>query len=41
MTPGERDAFVRGFHSQSYAAEVRFLAAHGLLDSEEAEDGEE
>jgi hypothetical protein len=37
MTPGERDAFVRGFHGQEYAAEVRLLAAEGLLDAE-AED---
>lgn len=35
MTPGEREHFVRGFHSQSYVAEVRLLARVGLLDEDE------
>jgi hypothetical protein len=39
MTPTEREAFARGFFGQEYAAEVRLLAAEGLLDSE-AEDEE-
>ena len=39
MTPTERVAFVRGFFGQEYAAEVRLLAAEGLLDGE-ADDSE-
>src|SRR5215204_5416016 len=35
MTPREREAFARGFFGQEYAAEVRLLAAQGLLDEEE------
>jgi hypothetical protein len=38
MTPGERDAFVRGFHGQEYAAEVRLLARTGCLDDEDSEE---
>jgi hypothetical protein len=36
-TPSERDAFVRGFHGQEYAAEVRLLARVGMLDDEDEE----
>lgn len=39
MTPGERDAFVRGFHAVSYAAEIRLLAAEGLLSEADEDDG--
>lgn len=38
MTPSERDAFARGFFGQGYAAEVRLLAAEGLLDDGDGEE---
>ncbi len=37
--PSERDAFVRGFTGTEYAAEIRHLAAMGLLDEEDGEEG--
>ena len=37
-TPSERDAFVRGFHGQEYAEEIRRLMALGV--EEPAEDDE-
>ncbi len=37
-TPGERDAFARGFFGEEYAEEIRMLAAVGLLDAEDEEE---
>ena len=38
MTPSEIQAFARGFHGREYAAEVRALAAAGLLDEDAGEE---
>jgi hypothetical protein len=35
MTPGERLGFAKGFFGVEYVAEVRLLAAEGLLDGED------
>jgi hypothetical protein len=37
-TPGERDAFARGFFGQEYGDEIRLLAAEGLLDDEDGQE---
>jgi hypothetical protein len=37
MTHGERLGFARGFYGPEYVAEVRLLAAEGLLDDEDGE----
>ena len=38
MTHNERVGFARGFFGPEYVAEVRMLAAQGLLDGEDVED---
>lgn len=38
-TPRERDAFTRGFFGTEYAEEIRHLAAAGLLDEEDGQEG--
>ena len=35
MTHGERVGFARGFFGPEYVAEIRLLAAQGLLDDED------
>lgn len=37
MTHGERGGFARGFFGPEYVAEIRLLAAEGLLDAEDQE----
>lgn len=37
--PSERDGFVRGFFGTEYALEIGHLAAMGLLDDEDGEEG--
>jgi hypothetical protein len=37
MTPAERLGFAKGFFGAEYTAEVRLLAAEGLLDGEDEE----
>ena len=37
MTHGERVGFAKGFFGPEYVAEIRLLAAEGLLDDEDGE----
>jgi hypothetical protein len=40
-TPGERDAFTRGFFSTEYGDEIRLLMALGVTDPEDGPEGAE